>query len=304
MLKSDLATMILSEKVLMIEPKGFCFNKETSADNFFQSEETIKVPGETAMKEFHDLKNKLVKAGIEVIVFSPEDELTTPDSVFPNNWFSTTPSGELILYPMKAVNRRIERRKEIIDKIKSENTKLIDLTPMEDRNIFLEGTGSLVLDHESKIAYASLSDRTNKEAILEWCKVMNYEPVIFTSFDKNNEPIYHTNVVLTLGDGFAIVCLDAIKNKQERENLEKKLSEKNELIKLSIMQMHAFCGNCLQLKNSDGDKFIVMSSQAYQSFTEKQKSRMIRHSTIIYSGLSTIETLGGGSARCMIAEIF
>lgn len=296
--------MILSEKVLMVEPKGFSFNTKTSSDNFFQSQGNVKFPVETAMKEFHDLKTKLMKAGITVIVISPDDGQATPDGVFPNNWFSTSPYGQFVLYPMMADNRRLERRKEIIDRLKKQYKEVIDLSGMEEKNIFLEGTGSLVVDHENKIAYASLSKRTNLEAIKEWNKNLNYELILFTSYDKNNEIIYHTNVVLSLCDGFAIVCLEAIRNEAERETVKKKLSEKNELIILSLDQMHSFCGNCLELKNNHGDKFLVMSSQAYNAFSEDQKKEIIRHTSIIYSGLNTIETIGGGSARCMLAELF
>jgi len=296
--------MFLSEKILMIEPRGFALNKETAGDNFFQSKELVKAPLETAMKEFHDLKYKLMKAGIEVTVITLSDELNTPDSVFPNNWFSTTPYGQLILYPMMASNRRLERRKEIIERVKPKYSKLIDLSLLEDRKFYLEGTGSLVMDHESKIAYASLSKRTSEEALKEWKKQMEYEIIKFTSHDLNNEIIYHTNVVMTLGEGFAIVCLDAIENKSEREELRNRLEAKNELIIISLEQMHSFCGNCLVLRNSTGEKFIVMSTKAYHAFTEQQKNRMIRYATIIHSGLTTIETLGGGSARCMIAELF
>ena len=296
--------MILSEKILMIEPRGFTYNEETGADNFFQTTATLKAPTETAMKEFHEIKNKLMKAGIEVTVFSPGDEFISPDSVFPNNWFSTTPFGQLILYPMMASSRRTERNKEFVDKLKKKYTKVIDLTHLEEHKLFLEGTGSIVIDHENKTAFASLSKRTNKEALMEWSKQLDYKINMFESFDMNDEIIYHTNVVMTLADGFVIICPDAIKEKKVRDTLLEKLSVKNEIIAITMEQMHAFCGNCIELKNNSGDKFIVMSTQAYQAFTEKQKNRMIRYATIIHSGLTTIETLGGGSSRCMIAELF
>ena len=205
---------------------------------------------------------------------------------------------------MMATNRRLERRKEIIARVKPRYSKLIDLTLLEEKKFYLEGTGSLVVDHESKVAYASISKRTSEEALKEWKKQMEYEVIRFTSHDINNEIIYHTNVVMTLGDGFVIVCLDAIEDKKEREQLKKRLEAKNELIVISFEQMHNFCGNCLVLRNSNGDKFIVMSTKAFQAFTEEQKNRIIRYATIIHSGLTTIESLGGGSARCMIAELF
>lgn len=297
--------MFLSEKILMIEPRGFSMNPETTDDNAFQTQGLIKAPAETAMKEFHEFKNKLMKAGIEVMVISPTDDIVTPDGVFPNNWFSTTPYGQLILYPMMATNRRLERRQEIIEKVKPKYSHLIDLTSMEDRKFYLEGTGSLVMDHESKVAYASLSKRTSEEALKEWKKQMEYEIVMFTSHDLNKKTIYHTNVVMTLCDGFSIVCFDAIDDEKEKKALRKRMTEKNtEIIEITLDQMHSFCGNCLGLKNSEGEKFIVMSTQAYQSFTEMQKHRIIRYASIVHSGLSTIEALGGGSARCMIAELF
>ena len=296
--------MILSEKIVIIEPRSFTYNEETGGDNFFQTNTSLKVPSETALKEFHEFKNKLMKTGMEVNVFSPADDSVTPDSVFPNNWFSTTPNGQLILYPMMAANRRMERRTELIDRIKKNYSDIIDLTYLEKDELYLEGTGSLVIDHENKIVFASLSQRTNKKALQEWNKKMNYEIITFESVDQNNEIIYHTNVVMSLADRFAIVCLDAIKEKKDRESIQEKLSAKNELIIISKEQMHSFCGNCIGLKNNSGERFIVMSTQAYHAFTEKQKNRMIRYATIIHSGLTTIETIGGGSARCMIAELF
>lgn len=285
----------------MIEPKGFSFNHETT-DNFFQMQATLQAPGETAMREFQDLKKKLLSADINVNVFSPKEG--TPDAVFPNNWFSTTPSGKLILYPMMAPNRRKERSKEIIDKLKKNYPELIDLSALENTEVFLEGTGSLVIDHEKKIAFAALSQRTNKEALKEWSKKVGYEIYSFTATDKNKATVYHTNVVLTLCDGFAIFCDEAITDVDERTKIMEKLSEDREVIHISLDQMHSFCGNCLELRNDSGRKFLVMSAQAYNAFTEKQKSTFIKYATIIYSSLNTIETIGGGSARCMIAELF
>jgi hypothetical protein len=296
--------MILAEKILMVEPRGFSFNQETSSDNFFQSPGNIKAPVETALKEFYDLKNKLVKAGIEVVLITPDADPITPDSIFPNNWFSTNPSGKLFIYPLKAKNRRLERKKEIIDKLKKTYSTITDLSHLEDSGLFLEGTGSLVIDHENKIAYASLSHRTSLDAAKEWGKLSGYEILTFTSKDENDHLIYHTNVMLSLGDKFSIVCLECIANEKERESLKNKLSAKNELIIISLEQVKAFCGNVLVLKNHRNEIFIVMSTKAFQAFTESQKYRLIRYGTIIHSPLATIETIGGGSARCMIAELF
>lgn len=285
----------------MIEPRGFSFNSETT-DNFFQMQSSLQAPVEAAMREFQELKRKLVSADITVNVFSPKD--SSPDAVFPNNWFSTTPDNKLILYPMKAPNRRTERRKEIIDKLLKGYTDLIDLSSLEKEEKFLEGTGSLVIDHEKKVAFAALSHRTSGEAVREWKERLGYDVYTFTAKDKNNDTVYHTNVVLMLGEGFSIVCAEAITEEEEREAIMSKLAEEREVITITLEQMHSFCCNCIELKNESGRKFIVMSAQAYHAFTEKQKSILIKYATIIYSSLNTIETIGGGSARCMIAELF
>jgi len=187
--------MIHPGQILMVEPKGFAFNTET-IDNFFQSQANIQAPGEAAMREFIELKKKLVSADITVNVFSGQSD--TPDATFPNNWFSTTPSGQLILYPMKAENRRKERREEIIEKLKQTYPEVIDLTYLENEHKVLDGTGSIVIDHESKIAYASLSQRTNMDALNDWSKRTGYEVICFNAQDLNKEIVYHTHVVLSL----------------------------------------------------------------------------------------------------------
>ena len=293
--------MTLTGEIVMIEPRGFSFNHETT-DNFFQNQSPVQAPGEAAMREFQELKKKLVSAEITVNVFSSKEG--APDAVFPNNWFSTTPAGQLILYPMKAENRRKERTREIIEKLKQNYSDLIDLSVLENNEQFLEGTGSLVIDHEQKIAFAAISQRTNLNAINEWKKKTGYDVITFNSNDKNNEAVYHTNVVMMLGDGFAVVCSDAISNEKERNTILKQLSERREILLITFDQMHSFCCNCIELQNESGKKFIVMSAKAYNAFSEKQKSILIKYATIIYSSLNTIETIGGGSARCMIAELF
>jgi hypothetical protein len=294
--------MLLAGQVLMIEPKGFSFNHETT-DNSFQIQSTpIQAPGEAAMREFHELKKKLISADLEVNIYSPKEG--TPDAVFPNNWFSTTPEGKLILYPMMAKNRRLERRDDIINRLKENYSEIIDLTSLENDEKYLEGTGSLVIDHENKIAFAAISQRTHKDAVAEWKKRTGYEVITFGATDKNNQTVYHTNVILTLGEGFAIVCDEAIKDEAERGKLIKRISQNREIISITLNQMHAFCGNCLELKSESGRNYLIMSAQAYSEFTEKQKSVFIKYCTIIYAPLTTIESIGGGSARCMIAELF
>ena len=294
--------MLLAEKVLMVEPKGFGFNRETSKDNAFQSPVTMHAPAEAAMKEYQELKKKLMKAGITVMTFSPKDQ-STPDAVFANNWISTTPD-ELIIYPMMSENRRQERNQYIIDRLKGLYQKFTDLTSLEKNGFFLEGTGSLVLDHDNKTAFACLSGRTHEQAIQEWNKSKNYQLVLFHAFDKENQPIYHTNVVMALGEGFSIACLEAIHDEKERNKVREALMLRGEILEITRTQMMSYCGNCLALKNDEGQKFLVMSASAYAGFTESQKQKLIKFVTIIYSSLQTIETLGGGSARCMLAELF
>jgi hypothetical protein len=293
--------MLLTGQVVMIEPKGFSYNQETT-DNSFQSKSPIHAPGEAAMREFQELKKKLISADLEVIIYTPQEG--TPDAVFPNNWFSTTPAGQLILYPMKAPNRRKERRDDIIIRLKQTYTDVIDLTFLENEEKYLEGTGSLVIDHQNKTAFAAISQRTNTDAIAEWEKRTGYNVIRFSATDKSDNIVYHTNVVLTLGEGFAIVCDEAIGNEQQRADVVRLIAQNREVITITRAQMHSFCGNCLELKNESGRNYLVMSSQAYNDFTEKQKSVFIKYCTIIYAPLNTIESIGGGSARCMIAELF
>jgi len=292
----------------MIEPKNFISNPQTAGDNFFQSRASAEIP-ETAQKisirEFNALADMLAQAGIEVHVFKQDDTLNTPDARFPNNWFSTTPSGKLILYPMMAANRRLERRLPVIRFLENIYPKTIDLTHVERRGIFLEGTGSLVIDHANRIAYASLSQRTSSNILFEWSKLTGYEIVIFSSRDLNGETIYHTNVMMTLCERFAIICLAAIDDEEAKERVVKSLVRTgHELIEISLDQMHHFCGNCLELENNRGEKYLVASTQAYSHFSDFQKMQIEKHCKILHTPLDTIETFGGGGARCMLAELF
>ena len=296
--------MFLAESVLMIEPVGFKMNHQTALDNKFQSTE---LPGDRpadAIREFVNFRDLLRNHDIDVVVFHPGDE-KTPDSVFPNNWFSTDPRGQLYLYPMKAENRRMERRTEFIHALQQTYSPTFDLSFLENENEFLEGTGSLILDHEKKLAFASLSSRTTKVALRLWQEQTNYEIIPFHSFDKNGDPIYHTNVIMTLCDGFAIVCTEAITDSLERNYVMAKLkSNYNEVIEITIDQLHRFCGNCLQLKNKSGEKFLIMSTTAFHGFTPFQRERMMHFTTILHADISCIERAGGGSARRMLAELF
>jgi hypothetical protein len=297
-----------ASKVLMVEPKNFSSNPQTASDNFFQHENKNTGPAQidsAAVKEFYLLKDKLINAGIEVFIKKQDDQLHTPDALFPNNWFSTHADGTLILYPMFAENRRSERRQHIIDDLKKYYRNLVDFTFYEKQNYFLEGTGSLVLDADNKIAYASISKRTGPFVLTEWIRKMKYELISFQSIDKNQQIIYHTNVMMCIADEFAIVCLDAIQNMEEKLKVENKLRETNhQIIAISFDQMHAFCANCLELENKSGEKFLVMSDLAFKNFKDDQLKMISKTCNIIHSDLSTIEIIGGGGARCMMAELY
>jgi hypothetical protein len=297
-----------ARNVLMIAPKNFISNPQTVGDNFFQQPPGSRIsaePGQIAALEFDALTALLVKAGIGVQLFRQDDSLVTPDAIFPNNWLSTMPDGTMILYPMMAENRRLERRPSIIKSLSSSYPKIIDLSYDEKRGIFLEGTGSLVIDHLNKIAYASLSQRTNSNLLFEWSKLTGYDVIIFTSYDKNGETIYHTNVMLCITEKFAIICFEAIADEDGRGRVKKSLAKTgHETIEITLEQMHHFCGNCLELQNDKGDYFLLMSSQAFNYFSKAQLERIEKYSTILHTDLTTIETIGGGGARCMVAELF
>ena len=292
----------------MIEPKDFISNPQTAGDNFFQSgpgSGALEDAQDKALKEFNGLADLLAQSGIEVHVFRQDDMLTTPDAIFPNNWFSTIPGGQLILYPMMAVNRRMERRMPVISFLETIYPHVIDLTLNERRGLFLEGTGSLVIDHLNKIAYASLSQRTSSNLLFEWSKMTGYEVEMFSSQDMRGEPVYHTNVMMTLCERFAIICLSAIDDEEAKERIVKSLVRTgHELIEISLEQMHHFCGNCLELENNTGEKFLITSDEAFNHFSDFQKLQIEKHCRIIHSDLKVIETFGGGGARCMIAELY
>lgn len=300
------STQYPAKKVLMISPRNFISNPETSIDNSFQAVRDANTNPETeALEEFTRLENLLVSNGIDVKVYAQTDELFTPDAIFPNNWFSTHPEGKLFLYPMKALNRRSERRKNIIDELKINYPVVTDYSGYEKEGHFLEGTGSMVIDTENSIVYAAKSQRTSTQLLKEWSAKMNYEPVIFKAQDQNHSIVYHTNVVMTLGDKFAIVCMESIREDSENNLLRTKLEEYGkEIIEISLEQMHAFCGNCLLIQNANGEHLLVMSTRSYSAFTAQQKNKIEKYAKIIHTDLHTIENYGGGGARCMLAELF
>ena len=291
----------------MIRPVNFGFNAETAVNNLFQVKSDQTSAQDNAVREFDNLVSTLRKNEIDVTVVQDTPEPYTPDSIFPNNWISFLEDGTIFLFPMFAQNRRAERKDSVLEVV---NEKFIinnrvDLTGYESQNLFLEGTGSMVLDRDHKIAYACLSPRTDKMILADFCKRTGYAPISFTAMDAGNQPIYHTNVMMCVGDAFVVICLDCIPEPEEKELvISSILASGKKIIEISQQQMEHFAGNMLQLQNRKGEKILVMSSQAYQSLTEKQITDLTQFNRLIHSDISTIETNGGGSARCMIAEVF
>lgn len=299
----------VTDKIVMVRPIKFYFNHETAVDNHYQNfnnEDTTEIQ-KRALKEFDILVEKLLSKGVQVNVIQDTVEPSTPDSIFPNNWFSSHEEGFLFFYPMFAENRRKELekfRENIYTIVAKKSLNIVDYSLKAKDNIFLEGTGSIVLDRKNKKAYCSLSQRSNKNLFEIFCKELSYKPIIFSSF-QDKKIIYHTNVMMSIGENRAIICLDSIPEKKERENLINELKkDKKEIIEISLEQVKKFLGNTLELKGKDGKRFIVMSETAYKSLTENQKNMILKDTEIIYSDVSTIEYYGGGSVRCMIGEIF
>ena len=298
--------MQTTNHILMIRPVDFKFNAQTAGNNKFQQESSDENVQSLALKEFDGFVAMLRNNGVEVTVI--DDTLTpeTPDSIFPNNWVSFHDNGEVILYPMFSENRRAERRKEIIDRV-HENfviTRIIDLSANEANNVFLEGTGSLVLDRVNRIAYACLSLRTDEKVLAEFCSKAGYKSVVFSALDDQGFPIYHTNVMMCIGSRFAVVCFDSIPDETEKNTLRQSLVDTNkEIIEISFLQMNQFAGNMLEVKSNTGDDLLVMSEQAYLSLDSNQLASLSKYCKLVHAPLYTIEKNGGGSARCMLAEV-
>ncbi len=299
--------MQTTSHIFMIRPNRFDFNTETAVNNSFQINSGDSSVPEKAILEFDQFVNELRLKQIDVTVVQDTAEPYTPDSIFPNNWISFHSDGSICLYPMFAENRRNERKPTVLFQLSSkfEITNTIDFTEQEDRGRFLEGTGSMVLDREHKIAYACLSVRTDENVLQQFCDEMGYTPIVFEAFDAEGYPIYHTNVMMCVAEKYAVICLDSIQNEVEKENVLQSLSGTgNMIIPISIDQMNQFAGNMLQVENELGTKYLVMSTQAYKSLTADQIFQLNQFNSIIHSDISTIEKNGGGSARCMIAEVF
>jgi hypothetical protein len=297
----------MSYALLMVRPKRFGYNAETAVNNAFQvagqDQSTVQA---NALKEFDNFVHTLRQHKVDVVVVEDTEDPHTPDSIFPNNWISFHKNSTIVLYPMFAENRRLERKETVMEAIKErfqiDNT--IDLTKNESSNIFLEGTGSIILDRENKIAYACISPRTDKNLFIEFCEEMGYEPVVFTAVDQKGKEIYHTNVMMCVADHYAVICLDSIQEADERAVVVGALAQSGKVIvEITFEQMNQFAGNMLQVTNVEGQKYLVMSSQAYRSLTAEQVTELNNFNPIIHVPLETIETNGGGSARCMMAEI-
>ena len=301
--------MQTTDTVLMIEPIAFGFNEQTAVNNYFQVQQEGNVQ-EKALQEFHSFVEKLKSNGVNVITIKDTINPKTPDSIFPNNWVSFHQDGKVVLYPMFADNRRLERREVIINQIKEQFDvkEIIDYSKIENENKYLEGTGSMIFDHDNKIAYGSVSLRLDEKLFRKFCAEFGFTPVVFHSYQTAGEerlPIYHTNVMMCVADKFVVICLDCIDDETERQNVIDSIKNSGkELIEISEDQMQNFAGNMLQVQNNSGEKFLVMSQSAYKSLKPEQVSAIEKYSEIIYSDLETIETNGGGSARCMLAEVF
>ena len=304
----------ITNSILMIRPVAFRMNEQTAVNNYYQKVLDGLTPANVnakAQEEFDTFVQKLKMVGVDVTVV--DDTLTpdTPDSIFPNNWISFHENGDVAMYPMFAENRRAERREDILDLLEDKGFQLndiVDYTSAEEDDIFLEGTGSLVLDRANGKAYCALSPRADEELMIEFCEDFDMGPVIFEAFqtvDGERKLIYHTNVMMCLGETFAVICADCIEDKSERKQVLQSLKEDGkEIILITEAQVNNFAGNMLQLKGTDDKSYLVMSKSAHESLTKAQITTIEKHATILSSSLDTIEACGGGSARCMMAEIF
>jgi hypothetical protein len=299
--------------ILMIEPVAFGFNHQTAVNNYFQQMNFVADADiqQLAFVEFKGMVEKLHANGINVLVVKDTDQPHTPDSIFPNNWISFHEGGQAVLYPMFAENRRKERRRDIIQLIEDQGTVLNnvdDFTFWEEQNLFLEGTGSMVFDRVNKIAYAALSERTDKSVFLQFCIAFDFKPVYFRAFMSvggNRLPVYHTNVMMTVADKYALICTNSIDDDKELNFVYDVLEKSGkEIIPISRHQMHCFACNMLQVENKEGKLFLVMSQTAFDSLYDHQIEQLKTYNELIVIPIPTIEKVGGGSVRCMMAEVF
>ncbi len=300
----------ITQHIMMVRPANFGFNEETATNNAFQNPETnltTEEIREKAIQEFDGFVRKLSDNGIRIHLIQDTDTPRKPDAVFPNNWVTFHHNGTVITYPLNAVKRRVERREDIIDSIKEkfDIKRRVRFEEYEGAGKYLEGTGSMILDRIHRIAYACIGPRTDEYLFEEFCKWADYKKAQFRSIDDAGQDIYHTNVMMALGESFVVICLDTIHDAKERSVLENMFKEtEKEIIEISLEQMKSFAGNMLQVRNEEGKTFLVMSEQAFKSLSDEQVGQIEKHTNILHAPLYTIEQFGGGSARCMMAEIF
>lgn len=299
--------MSRASHVLMIRPTQFKSNPQTAASNAFQRQELSETEAQrAALAEFDGYVAALRSAGVQVHVFADRADSASPDSIFPNNWVSFHEDGALVLYPMEAPNRRLERRESVLAELAEqfEVRRRVDLTGLEQQGVYLEGTGSLVLDRENKLAYACRSSRTHAAALEAFTRETGYRVLSFDACDKNGQPIYHTNVMMCVGRRLAVVCLEAVRDVQERAALVRSLHRSDKLIlDITLAQVNAFAGNMLELAGRDGQPLLAMSESAWEALLPTQRAKIAAHAQPLLAQVPTIERLGGGSARCMLAEI-
>jgi hypothetical protein len=291
----------------MIRPVNFGFNAQTAVNNAFQVAGANAAAQEKAQGEFDNFVSVLRTNGVDVTVIDDTPEPHTPDSIFPNNWISFHDADTICLYPMFAANRRQERKPPVIQQLQKAFTitNTFDFTGYENDQLFLEGTGSMVLDRDHKIAYACLSPRTHQRVLDDFCQKMGYRPVLFTAVDGEGKAIYHTNVMMCVADRYVVICLQSLPNHAEYQMVQEVIGKTGkELVNISFDQMNHFAGNMLQVQNKAGEKLLVMSTQAYESLHDEQIKKLEGYNRILHAPLTTIETNGGGSARCMMAEVF
>ncbi|MEM8762430.1 MAG: arginine deiminase-related protein [Bacteroidota bacterium] len=305
--------MQITNTILMIRPVNFRMNEQTAVNNYFQEQPAMlqEEVNQKAQHEFDEFVLKLKANGVNVIVVEDTKVPDTPDSIFPNNWVSFHHSGTVCVYPMFAENRRQERREDIFDVLESDGfeiSNIMDYTSAEAEGVFLEGTGSILKDRVNQKAYCALSERAHEELFIEFCEDFDCFPVIFTAnqtVEGLRKPIYHTNVMMAMAETFVVICLDTIDNKKERKMVVEHIKKDGrEVIAITEEQMYQFAGNMLQVLGADDKRFMVMSSAAFKSLRQDQIEAIEKHCPILHSPLDTIETCGGGSARCMMAEVF
>ena len=300
----------ITNQVLMIRPSHFGFNQQTADSNAFQSmhpDLSKEAIIEKALAEFDQLVFELRSYGVAVLVISDDPDIETPDSIFPNNWISFHDNGIVLIYPMQAEIRRLERREAILEQLSDQFDiqAIFSLTHFESINQFLEGTGSLVMDRVHKTAYACLSPRTHLKVLEKFCLLLGYQLISFRSYDLNGQEIYHTNVMMAIGETFVILAAETISNRDELDRLKRSfIANGKEIIEINSTQVLAFAGNMLEVRNKEGKALMVMSSQAFQSLVPEQVAMIEKHAQIVHSDITTIEKYGGGSARCMMAEVF